>query len=60
MLYYEKYRILTHKPNLYDSLDDEEFDDEEELNKIYLDLILYLILYYLYLISSLYFIFLFI
>ena len=37
MLYYEKYRILTHKPNLYDSLDDEEFDDEEELNKIYLD-----------------------
>ena len=37
MLYYEKYRILTHKPNLYDSLDDEEFDDEEELNTIYLD-----------------------
>ena len=36
-IYYEKYRILTHKGIVYDSLDDEEFEDEEELNYFYLD-----------------------
>ena len=36
-VYYEKYRILTHKGNIYDSLDDEEFEDEEDFNSLYLD-----------------------
>ena len=36
-VYYEKYRILTHKGNVYDSLDDEEFEDEEDFNSLYLD-----------------------
>ena len=36
-MYYEKFRILTHKKNVYDSLDDEEFEDEEEINSFYLD-----------------------
>ena len=36
-IYYEKYRVLTHKANVYDSLDDEEFDDQEEINNLYID-----------------------
>ena len=36
-MYYEKYRILTHKASVYDSLDDEEFDDQEEINTLYID-----------------------
>ena len=36
-MYYEKFRILSHKKNVYDSLDDEEFEDEEEINNFYLD-----------------------
>ena len=36
-LYYQKYRILTHKTNIYDSLDDEEIEDEEEINSLYLE-----------------------
>ncbi len=36
-IYYEKYRVLTHKASVYDSLDDEEFDDQEEINNIYID-----------------------
>ena len=37
MFLYEKYRILIHKGILYDSLDDEEFEDEEDINSLYLD-----------------------
>ena len=33
----EKYRILIHKANLYDSLDDEELEDQEEINIFYID-----------------------
>ena len=33
----EKYRKLLHKGALYDSLDDEEFEDEEDINKYYID-----------------------
>ena len=36
-VHYEKFRILTHKGNVYDSLDDEEFEDEEDFNSLYLD-----------------------
>ena len=36
-MYYEKYRVLTNKASVYDSLDDEEFDDQEEINTIYID-----------------------
>ena len=36
-IYYQKYRVLTHKKLVYDSLDDEEFEDEEEINSFYLD-----------------------
>jgi len=36
-IYYEKYRVLTHKVSVYDSLDDEEFDDQEDINSIYID-----------------------
>jgi len=36
-IYYEKYRVLTHKASVYDSLDDEEIDDQEEINNIYID-----------------------
>ena len=35
--YIGKYRVLTHKPIVYDSLDDEEFEDEEEIKTLYLD-----------------------
>ena len=35
-IFYEKYRILTHKGNVYDSLDDEEFEDEEDFNVWYI------------------------
>ena len=30
-------RILTHKSNLYDSLDDEELEDEEEINYLFIE-----------------------
>ena len=33
----EKYRLLSRKQCIYDSLDDEEFEDEEEINTLYLD-----------------------
>ena len=33
----EKYRILIHKSNVYDSLDDEELEDQEEINNLYID-----------------------
>ena len=33
----DKFRILDHKPNLYDSLDDEELEDEEEVNTLFID-----------------------
>ena len=36
-IYIEKYRILTHKGIVYDSLDDEEFEDQEDINSLYLD-----------------------
>jgi len=36
-LYLEKLRKITHKPNLYDSLDDEELEDEDDGTIIYLD-----------------------
>ena len=36
-LYYNKYRILMHKSNLYDSLDDEELEDEEDIESLYLE-----------------------
>ena len=36
-IYYEKYRILQHKGIVYDSLDDEEVDDQEDINSFYLD-----------------------
>ena len=36
-IYYEKYRILQHKGIVYDSLDDEEIDDQEDINSFYLD-----------------------
>ena len=37
VIHYEKYRIVTHKGLLYDSLDDEEFEDEEDYNQFYID-----------------------
>ena len=52
-LHFEKYRILSHKGVIYDSLDDEELEDEEDINKLFIhpnsnfsfcfDLILFLI-----------------
>jgi len=36
-MYIEKYRILTHKGIIYDSLDDEEIDDQEDINSLYID-----------------------
>ena len=36
-LYHEKFRVLTHKKIVYDSLDDEEVEDEEEINKLLID-----------------------
>ena len=33
----DKFRFLTHKPCVYDSLDDEEFEDEEEINTFYIE-----------------------
>ena len=36
-LFYQKYRVLTHKGNVYDSLDDEEIEDEEEIDSLYLE-----------------------
>ena len=35
--YYEKYRFLIHKQCIYDSIDDEEFEDEEEINNYYIE-----------------------
>ena len=35
-LHFEKYRILSHKGVIYDSLDDEELEDEEDINKLYI------------------------
>ena len=37
VLHLEKYRNLTHKGNIYDSLDDEELEDEEDINRFYID-----------------------
>ena len=37
ILYHEKYRILTHKASVYDSLNDEELEDEEDINSLYLE-----------------------
>ena len=37
VIHYEKYRVITHKGLLYDSLDDEEFEDEEDFNHFYID-----------------------
>ena len=34
--YYQKYRKLIHRKNVYDSLDDEEFEDVEDINSVYL------------------------
>ena len=36
-IYYEKYRKIIHKGVIYDSLDDEELEDEEEINSFYID-----------------------
>ena len=36
-LHFEKYRILSHKGVIYDSLDDEELEDEEDINIFYID-----------------------
>ena len=36
-LHFEKYRMLLHKGVIYDSLDDEELEDEEDINKFYID-----------------------
>ena len=36
-MYHEKYRILTHKAKVYDSLNDEELEDEEDIYILYLD-----------------------
>ena len=36
-LHFEKYRMLSHKGVIYDSLDDEELEDEEDINKFYID-----------------------
>ena len=33
----DKFRKILHKSNLYDSLDDEEFEDEEDINSLYID-----------------------
>ena len=33
----EKFRVLTHKKMVYDSLDDDELEDEEEINILYLN-----------------------
>ena len=35
-LYNQKYRRIIHRKNIYDSLDDEEFEDAEDINSIYL------------------------
>ena len=35
-MYNQKYRRLIHKGNIYDSLDDEEFEDVEDTDSIYL------------------------
>ena len=34
---FERYRILIHKANIYDSLDDEELEDEEKINILYIE-----------------------
>ena len=36
-LFSEKFRLLTKKQLVYDSLDDEEIEDEEEINTCYID-----------------------
>ena len=36
-VFYEKYRIIIHKGIIYDSLDDEELEDEEEINSFYIE-----------------------
>ena len=36
-LYSKKYRLLTHKSRIYDSLDDEDLKDEQEINNLYID-----------------------
>ena len=35
-IYYSKYRVLVHKTSIYDSLDDEEMEDQEEINSLYI------------------------
>ena len=37
VIHFEKYRMLTHKGVIYDSLDDEELEDEEDINRFYID-----------------------
>ena len=37
VLHLEKYRNLVHKGNIYDSLDDEELEDEEDISRFYID-----------------------
>ena len=37
VLHLEKYRIISRKGVIYDSLDDEELEDEEDLNRFYID-----------------------
>ena len=37
VLHFEKYRMLSHKGVIYDSLDDEELEDEEDINGCYID-----------------------
>ena len=34
---FERYRNLYYKPNIYDSLDDDEIEDEDDDNIIYID-----------------------
>ena len=37
VIHLEKHRMLSHKGVIYDSLDDEELEDEEEINNFYID-----------------------
>ena len=37
VIHLEKYRMLSHKGVIYDSLDDEELEDEEDINRFYID-----------------------
>ena len=37
VIHFEKYRMISRKGPIYDSLDDEELEDEEEINSFYID-----------------------